>query len=648
MTEDVTPVSDGDVAASGTAEDESKAKTERRIRGFEQDYAARYATDRRFDLARDFQHRPEDPETLMTGGVLVGSGRRGEEVGPSIPVLVRDAGLDVEAGPGTRVELIEGDNLLVLAAMLGCRREHYDVCLTDVPYNTGGEDFVYNDRIVDAEDGWRHSKYVSFMYRRFRLLWHTLKDRGVLLVHCDDNEMHNLRHILDDVFGEGNRLATMVWDGGRKNDSRYVSVGHDYVLAYAKDESLLAGSGIRFRVRKDGLNEIYAAVRRFVALHGDCSKASKEMKSWYKELPEGHPAKRHSYYWNIDERHEELGPYRISEISWPGGGGPRYDVPHPVTGKPCAVPSRGWIYSTPEKFQELVDEGRIVFGIDESYVPNRKTYLRNTEGEAPKSVFYRDRAAANRVLAQMFPEVDGKLFDFPKDTDETARLLSMAEQASEDPARCCILDIFAGSGSTAAAVMRLNAADGGCREVTLVQIGAEMERGGKPAHVTLADGRILTRLSEATRERVRRELDGYRGDKPAVAGLGGTLECWHVGLAPYRPSAYEDAFCEAALGTLMLRSGTPTLVEHVPGLYAIAEGGGRRMFASFRLADEGLLPVLDKLRAIQQDGHELHAYLFTVGGLADASILEDVPAVVSVEALPRVLETPYEEAMGLL
>lgn len=256
----------------------------------------------------------------------------------------------------------------------------------------------------------------------------------------------------------------MVWSGGRKNDSKYISVSHEYILCYAKSVDYLAENKIRWRKRKQGLDEIYEEYELLVSRFGnDYEKMSNELKRWYKDLPENHPSKAHKHYSSIDEK----GIYFPDNISWPGGGGPKYEVLHPLTHKPVAIPSRGWLFGTPERMQEVIDEGLVEFGKDETKVPCYKRYLSDTETEAPYSVIYKDGRGASKRLASL---MGARVFDNPKDEEIISELISYV-----DSSESTILDFFSGSGTTAHATMLRNMSDSGNRRFILVQLPEDLD-----------------------------------------------------------------------------------------------------------------------------------------------------------------------------
>lgn len=406
--------------------------------------------------------------------------------------------------------IVHSDNLEGLKALLPRYANSIKCIYIDPPYNTGKEKWCYNDNVnsplmqewlkknspVDGEDLERHDKWLCMMWPRLHILRELLTEDGAIFVSIDDNEVHRLRTIMDevfvakDIFPKGNFVGQFVWAAGRKNNSRLFSNSHDYILCYLKNYEYVNEQKIKWRVRKQGLDDIYKKHRALVRKHGeDYENIEKELRAWYKDLPDADPAKRHKHYRFVDHR----GFYHKSDASAPGGNGDRYDVMHPETGKPCVVPSRGWGCSE-ETMQERIKDKRIHFGEDETSVPNVKVYLKETEYEAPYSVFYKDGRAASKRLRAIL----GKSFPFPKDEYILKEIFEAATGPDD-----IILDSFAGSGTTAHAVLALNKEDGGNRKFILIECE------------DYAD--------ETTAERVRRVIHGVENttDQNLKTGLGG-------------------------------------------------------------------------------------------------------------------------------
>ena len=287
------------------------------------------------------------------------------------------------------------------------------------------------------------------------------KKRAGLFISIDENEQPGLRFLLNEILGNQNFIADMVWAAGRKNDSRYISISHEYIIAYVKDIENLRESNVIWRQRKNGLDEIYATYSRLRKANGaDDQAVERELKQWFAGLPDTHPAKAHRHYCCVDKQ----GIYFPDNISWPGGGGPKYEVLHPKTHKPVRVPSRGWMTRDPVKMERWIHEDRIYFGEDENAVPCIKSYLSEREDEVPYSVFYQDGRAATKRLRDL---LGGDIFGNPKDEAVLGRIIEFANGG-----KATALDFFAGSGTTAHAVINLNREDDGNRKYILVEMGA--------------------------------------------------------------------------------------------------------------------------------------------------------------------------------
>jgi adenine-specific DNA-methyltransferase len=158
------------------------------------------------------------------------------------------------------------------------------------------------------------------------------------LISIDDHEVANAKRVCEEIFGAANFIAVLVWEKGRKNDAKLFSVGHEYILVFAKSLTHLREKKTIWREEKPGAREIWEKYIELRKQHGD-NRSSIELglQAWFSALPKGHPAKKWSRYKRVDDN----GPWRDRDISWPGGDGPRYDVPHPKTKLPCKVPERG-------------------------------------------------------------------------------------------------------------------------------------------------------------------------------------------------------------------------------------------------------------------------------------------------------------------
>ena len=374
---------------------------------------------------------------------------------------------------------IEGDNLEVLKLLQTAYYRKVKMIYIDPPYNTGN-DFVYADDFADPMARYKeitqqttksnpetmgryHTNWLNMMYPRLRLAANLLRDDGVIFISIDDAELYNLKKICDEVFGEENYVATLVYDKNRKNDAKYFSVGHEYMLVYFKSAVTIQEMGIVFRATKEGVDEVKEEFQRLRALYNDdWVKVNEGLKALYASWPADDPRKSLARFTRVDEK----GPYRDDgNINWPGGGGPMYDVIHPITGKICKKPVSGWRYPTHERLQEEIAKGHVVFGKDETTVPRVRMNLFEADKEVLRSVHFSYAQTATNEFVKIF---DGKrVFENPKSVDDIKKLVEYITAKTDGD---IILDFFSGSATTAHAVMQLNAEDGGNRRFILVQL----------------------------------------------------------------------------------------------------------------------------------------------------------------------------------
>lgn len=411
----------------------------------------------------------------------------------------------------TKNLFIEGDNLDALKLLQDNYLGKIKMIYIDPPYNTGN-DFIYEDDfsetpsdfvkrsnqvdeagnrlVINAESNGRfHSDWLSMLYPRLKLARNVLRDDGVIFVSIDDVEFPNLRKLLDEVFGESNFIATLVWDRNRKNDAKYFSVGHEYMAVYAKNETLLSENQIIFRGEKDGVEDVRSEFDRLKAIHGsDWVAVRQGLLEFYRSIPDDDSRAPLKRFTKVDGK----GPYRDDgNINWPGGGGPTYEVIHPETKKPCKLPTSGWRYPNPTRFWEEVAKGRIVFGTDEATVPRVRTNLFENSDQVMTSVHYSYAQTSANEFNALF---DGRrVFDNPKPIGDLRRLIAYVTGPDD-----LICDFFAGSATTAHAVMKLNAEDGGNRRHIMVQVAETINEN----HEAYLAG--FKTIPELSRERIRR------------------------------------------------------------------------------------------------------------------------------------------------
>jgi len=392
--------------------------------------------------------------------------------------------------------IIEGDNLIALKALLPTHAGRIKCIYIDPPYNTGNEGWVYNDNLTqpqfkewigqtvgkEAEDATRHDKWCCMMYPRLQLLKELLRDDGAIFISIDDNEVASLRMLMDEIFGETNFIATIIWQKvySPKSSAKFFSENHDYVVIYAKnrdewDRKLLP--------RTEEQNERY-------------DNPDNDPRGPWK--PSG-----------LDARN----PYSKGRysIKCPGG--------RVISGPPAGA---YWRYSE-EKLKELDRDNRIWWGQSGNNVPAIKRFLSEVkQGIVPQTIWGYGEVGHTQDAKKEYMQILSaeEVFTTPKPVALIKRIVQLSTDEND-----VILDSFAGSGTTAHAVLELNKEDGGARKFILVQLPYDTKENEKDK---------FNICEKITAERVRRIIQGYtytnpKAKKEKVAGLGGSFTYARVG-----------------------------------------------------------------------------------------------------------------------
>lgn len=439
-------------------------------------------------------------------------------------------------GADSNNHVIEGDNLQVMVSLRSQYRSRADIAYFDPPYNTGRNDFRYSDRrfhdpnadssdavYVSGEDGGRHTKWLNYMGPRLYLVWELLADHGVCFVSINDVELFRLGMLMDEVFGERNRIGIIVWKGSIDNNPTRIVAEHEYILVYAKNKELVdrvwTGEheaqpwlwSTYERLKKDysDVVTLEKAYQEAISHHvAECNREIQERGE--SELVNLGRAKRYNH---VDAR----GPFAAEDNTHnPKPGGYNYDVVHPITGRICKKPSNGYRFPR-ERFEQLLRDDRIVFGPDERTLFKVKAYVSELTGPLRSVVSLPAKAGAIR-LKSLLPNADAR-FLYPKPVELIEMLLSFAGNAD-----ALVLDPFAGTGTTGHAVLSLNAKDGGNRRFILIEEGAGADRFCR----TLTAARLKAAIKnedlpggfvfETTGKRVNREII-MQLEREAIANL---------------------------------------------------------------------------------------------------------------------------------
>ena len=389
---------------------------------------------------------------------------------------------------------IEGDNLDALKLLQENYLGKVKMIYIDPPYNTGN-DFIYDDDFAENteeflirsnqvdEDGNRliantesngrfHSDWLSMIYSRLRLARNLLTDDGVIFISIDDSEQANLKKICDEIFGDRNFVDTLIWKKlyGGKNDAKWFTHYHDYILVYTKNKL-----------------------------------------SWYPNLlPRSD--KQNDRYKNPDN--DPRGVWKSADFTQ-FGPTPNcvYEIETPNGSKYYPPEGKRWI-TTYDKYLKLREDNRLWFGMDGGNIPSQKRYLSEVKQGISQSTFldYSEVGHSDEANKELKNILGGKYFDYPKPTRLLQRLLHLGTKDND-----LILDFFAGSGTTAHAVMQLNAEDNGNRKFICVQLPEktdEKSEAFKAGYSTIA---------EITKERIRRAssqiLQNLDENKPLDVGF---------------------------------------------------------------------------------------------------------------------------------
>ncbi|EHZ2723641.1 TPA: site-specific DNA-methyltransferase [Vibrio parahaemolyticus] len=360
--------------------------------------------------------------------------------------------------------LFKGDNLEVLKHLVNTYGEEVHMIYIDPPYNTGKDGFAYNDDRkftkeqlselagIDLDEAERilkytvkgdssHSAWLTFMYPRLHIARELLRDDGVIFISLDDNELAQLRVLCDEVFGEQNFLGNVIWKNVTDNNPTNIATEHEYIVAYAKSRSHIAQVWkSRISDVKDNLIELG---EKLIAEYDDEKKLQAAYSKWFKDNKfQLGPLDRYKL---IDKG----GIYINSQsVHNPGKEGYRYDVIHPETKKPCKQPLMGYRFKE-STMQKLIDQDKIIYGKDHNKIIELKLYLSEFQ-EKFSSVLELDGRIGANELRSLFPEMK-QAFTNPKSTQLIEMLISYVCEGEG-----IICDFFAGSGTTAHAVMNLN------------------------------------------------------------------------------------------------------------------------------------------------------------------------------------------------
>lgn len=474
--------------------------------------------------------------------------------------------------------LIEGDNYHALSVLNYTHKGKIDVIYIDPPYNTGNKDFKYNDRFVDKEDGFRHSKWLNFMGKRLSLAKELLKFSGAIFISIDENELSQLKLLCDKIFGEKNFESVISWRRrtNQPNDkAKMVAKVSEFILVYAKNSANL----------KEGkfFNTLSLSEKRAQAYSN----------------PDNDP--RGS--WSTT-------PWCASR----GQGGTKYEIITPTKIKY----NETWL-GMKETFNNLLKDKRIVFPNNGNGKPRKKVFLKEREAEGQSAINfwfganYGDNLAASSQLNDIFG--GDRVFDNPKPTNLIKTILELKTNKDD-----LMLDFFAGSGTTGHAVMELNKEDGGNRKFILC---------------TNNENNIAI---EVCYPRIKKVIEGYKTPKnEKIVGLGGNLKYFKTDFVDYKESTDRNKIklTKEAVEMLCVKEGTFESVLDNEDFKIFKNHGHYAGIIFDQLAIENFKKAVKGIKG------KISVYIFSLGDDSFEDEFEDIKQKVKLSPIPEAILKVY-------
>ena len=501
--------------------------------------------------------------------------------------------------------LIEGDNLEALTALSYTHEGKIDVIYIDPPYNTGNKDFVYNDSFVDREDGYRHSKWLSFMNKRLQIAKSLLSSGGVIFISIDDNEQAQLKLLCDEIFGSDNFITNIIWQStAGSNTGNEIVTTTEYVLVYTSNRSRAHFDGQPPSTDTFKLSDEYVKERgRYTLDKLDRRRVGghySEALNFPIEMPDG-------------------------TLRYPGGG---------------QQVNEGWNY--------LWSKTKVKWGLDNNFI----VFKKNKEKWAVYCKRYQNVDNNNKPVDRTTPYrnlITSDLFNTAQGTAELANIFNIRPFAFPKPSglvkfllsttvttlhNATVLDFFAGSGTTLHATMQLNAEDGGHRKCILV---------------TNNENNIC---EEVTYERNKRVIQGYTTPKgETVEGLHANNLRYYRATLLSRDKSVKNMRQLVRLATDMLcikndvYAEAPFCGKNInPNIARYFDNGqGNRMLVIY---EERAIQLLVQLMAqTEDDGIKTMVYVFSPGADPYTDDFEDVAERVKLCALPSAIYEAYKRVL---
>lgn len=494
--------------------------------------------------------------------------------------------------------LIEGDNYHALSVLNYTHKGKIDVIYIDPPYNTGNQSWKYNNQYVEKDDAYLHSKWLSFMSKRLRLAKSLLKDDGVIIVTIDDYEVHVLGLLLGEIFGEDNRISTLIIESnprGRTSDA-FFATSHEYYLYYAKNSALVNFFNPLLTEEQENAFKLEDDISRYRLLplrkSGAASRKKDRRKQFYPiYIREGDLSlslqkfkEKYVEFWPIDETGEE----RVWKVGV----------------KTCG---------------ELIESGDIVVSKNrkDKFTLSQKDRIKL--GRKPKTLWIDPKYDASAHGTILISSILGKsnVFDYPKSLHAVIDSLAVLLREKRD---AIVLDFFAGSGTTGHAIMQMNQNDDGRRKFILC---------------TNNENGIC---EDVCYPRIKNVVNGYKNkNNKLITGLGGNLKYFKTDFVDYKESTDKNKIklTKEAVEMLCVKEGT---------FESVLDNGDFKIFKSQDhyagiIFDQ--LAINDFKKAIKNIKGKISVYIFSLGDDSFEDEFEDIKQKVKLSPIPEAILKVY-------
>lgn len=522
--------------------------------------------------------------------------------------------------------LIEGDNYHSLAVLSFTHNKSVDIIYIDPPYNTGNNDFKYNDKWVDKTDSYRHSKWLSFMEKRLKLARNLLNDAGVIFISIDDNEIAQLKILCDTIFGETNFISQIIIQSNPRGGqaSRHLAEVHEYVLAYAKSADKLVIKGFS---KEENLQSDYPYIdskgRRYRLLG-----LRQRGGEWRREQ---RPNMYYPLYVNPKDETVSIEKTKTHFIE---------SLPK----RPSGEEGR-WAWAPKKAINErhlLVGKKVNRKGDSDFYDIFRIDYYVDEDGNQslakPKTIWLDKELNYQNGRTELKEIFNGEdIFDYPKPTFLIKKLISMCDQSDS-----LILDFFAGSGTTAQAVLELNREDKGSRKFILctnneVDEKTESElkkKGVMKGSVEFEKEGICQKVCNPRIEKLVKGYTNSDGDK--IDGFGGNLKYFKTDFVEADPTdKNKRKLTDKATEILCLKEGTfePVIQKKDFGVYK----GNSHLTGIIFNSDS----IDDFKKTIKDLKGRFHVYVFSLGDETYEDEFKELKQKIELSPIPESILRVY-------